>query len=727
MPLGTLIAFCAATRIAEPVRLQEPTAFVLRNARVRVEMDADSGHYEVLRTDLGWRLEGELGGNAEPAKIRTGTDGAGAYREIDFVRAGGTRFEGVIRLYDAKSVVWFRARYAGGCSGNGIEFPQLTLTGPDVHAFSYQDRTFAPPTFGAAPTATPWLLFDDSARSMVISPASEFMVSGMTGSPAAGFGVALDPKVRRVPAGFDQDSVLAFGDGIGRTFGLWGAAMRALFHKRAPSNDADTILKDFGYWTDNGADYYYNYDPNLGYAGTLLQVARRYRQEGIPLGYLQLDSWWYEKSTDDASGKAGGAKKNSRLPEGAWNRYGGLISYQADPSLFPDGLPKFRQEIGLPLVVHNRWVDRNSPYHERYKISGIAAVDPAWWNDIIGYVKRAGVLCYEQDWLDPIYANSPEMATTIGVGDAFTNDMAAACEGKGLSMQYCMGTARFFMQGLKYPNLTTIRTSGDRFEPGKWNHFLYVSRLAYDVGVWPWCDVFKSGETSNMILSVLSAGPVGTGDALGKEDKANILRAARIDGVIVKPDRPIIPIDRTYIDDANHSAAPFVASTYTRDSGQRTTYVFAFPRGKRAAQTFEFRTRDVGISRPAYVYDFLDGSLRLLGPDEPVQTALDAGYSYRMVVPRRAGITLLGDLAKFVPTGKQRIAEIEVVGGRPRVTVSFAKGEEGVVLTGVADRTPVAQASAGAATVRSYDAATGKFEVEVRPDRTGVHAVFTLR
>ncbi len=119
--------------------------------------------------------------------------------------------------------------------------------------------------------------------------------------------------------------------------------------------------------------------------------------------------------------------------------------------------------------------------------------------------------------------------------------------------------------------------------------------------------------------------------------------------------------------------------------------------------------------------------MRLLGPDEPVQTALDAGYSYRMVVPRRAGITLLGDLAKFVPTGKQRIAEIEVVGGRPRVTVSFAKGEEGVVLTGVADRTPVAQASAGAATVRSYDAATGKFEVEVRPDRTGVHAVFTLR
>src|ERR1039458_9018789 len=85
---------------------------------------------------------------------------------------------------------------------------------------------------------------------------------------------------------------------------------------------------------------------------------------------------------------------------------------------------------------------------------------------------------------------------------------------------------RHFLQGAKYSNLTTIRTSGDRFETGKWRPFLYTSQLAAALGIWPWCDVFKSGEMGNMIVAVLSAGAVGTGDAMGKEAPENI-RLAR--------------------------------------------------------------------------------------------------------------------------------------------------------------------------------------------------------
>lgn len=46
----------------------------------------------------------------------------------------------------------------------------------------------------------------------------------------------------------------------------------------------------FGYWTDNGAAYYYRFDPKLGYAGTLKAVIKRYREGKIPVRYLQLDS-----------------------------------------------------------------------------------------------------------------------------------------------------------------------------------------------------------------------------------------------------------------------------------------------------------------------------------------------------------------------------------------------------------------------------------------------------
>jgi len=143
-----------------------------------------------------------------------------------------------------------------------------------------------------------------------------------------------------------------------------------------PAQDSEPLLKSFGYWTDNGADYYYNYDLSKGYAPTLLDLRSRYKSEGIPLGYLQLDSWWYDKSTNDPDGKLGGTRKNSRLPMGAWNRYGGLMEYRADADLFPAGLPAFQTQLDLPLAVHNRWIDRTSPYHEKYKISGVAAIDP---------------------------------------------------------------------------------------------------------------------------------------------------------------------------------------------------------------------------------------------------------------------------------------------------------------------------------------------------------------
>ena len=53
------------------------------------------------------------------------------------------------------------------------------------------------------------------------------------------------------------------------------------------------------------------------------------------------------------------------------------------------------------------------------------------------------------------------MCRVIGVGDAFADGMAAACAKHGLDMQYCMALPRYFMQGAKYSNLTTMRTSGE--------------------------------------------------------------------------------------------------------------------------------------------------------------------------------------------------------------------------------------------------------------------------
>src|SRR5436305_12631206 len=98
-------------------------------------------------------------------------------------------------------------------------------------------------------------------------------------------------------------------------------------------------------------------------------------------------------------------------------------------------------------------------------MSGIAAVDPAWWDKSIGDIASWGVSTYEQDWNNYIYLRSPELYSTTWAGEAYLDAMAAACASHGLSMQYCMVLPRHLMQGgAKYSNLTTARVSGDRFE-----------------------------------------------------------------------------------------------------------------------------------------------------------------------------------------------------------------------------------------------------------------------
>jgi hypothetical protein len=66
-----------------------------------------------------------------------------------------------------------------------------------------------------------------------------------------------------------------------------------------------------------------------------------------------------------------------------------------------------------------------------------------------------------------------------------------------IGVQYCSGTARHFLQSAKYNNLTSIRASEDRFNPSRWWSFLYASRLAGAVGIWPFADVLMSNETGS--------------------------------------------------------------------------------------------------------------------------------------------------------------------------------------------------------------------------------------
>lgn len=243
------------------------------------------------------------------------------------------------------------------------------------------------------------------------------------------------------------------------------------------------------------------------------------------------------------------------------------------------------------------------------------------------------------------------------------------------------GDASIFLQGLKYNNLTNIRTSEDRFEPSKWKYFLFTSQLGYEIGAWPWCDVFKSHETGNMILSVLSSGPVGTGDAIGKENKENIYKACRPDRVIVKPDAPILPLDKDYIQLAKKEDKPILASTYTKHGNIITNYLFAFCEKKNINLNFSFVPKELNIHNNVIVYNPETQIVKELQPNDVYNDKLpDDKYAYYIIAPIINGIAFLGDKNKIAATGKKRIEDIEQTNGGLRIKILFAKNEKEITL-----------------------------------------------
>ncbi len=650
-----------------------------------------AGQFSVTRGSHNWTVVGDLSANASSLATGSGTDSIGSYKEItfDYVQ-GGLRHAGV-RAYLLRQVVLFTLTYADAAQ-NGHGFPSFTSLPDNLMHMSYWNQ-FAHHDFGPMSEEGPRLYFDANGEAMILSPAQNFMVA-RTVTTSTGVESGISRDIPSIPAGFTHQSLLVLGTGINNTFEKWGSALTTLQGKKLPRNDADVTLRSLGYWTDAGASYYYNSEASFGgYEGTLSEIKSELRDKGIPLGYLQLDSWLYPK----------GATADWR------DRSGGTFTYTAHPDNFPNGLKAFQHKVGVPLVTHNRWIDINSPYRQQYRFSGGVSTDPAFWQMLAESIKASGVSTYEQDWLgDKAHADF-----NLTDPEAFLSNMASAMAAQGVTMQYCMATPSHFMQGSKYSNLTTIRTSTDHFDRTRWQEFLYSSRFASALGIYPWADVFMSSEPDNILLATLSAGPVGVGDKIAELNRDNLLKAVRQDGIIVKPDVPMAPLDSAFLADAVDATGPLVSATYTEFNGTRASYVFSFARSSNTLT--QFRPAELGHHGRVYIYNYFTGQGALADAADVYAEPMPGDRAYYIVVPvNDAGIALVGDTDNFVSLGKRRVNSV-VPGETVSANVLFAAHENTRTLRGYSAAEPKFLVTTGTLLAHTYDAGTGQFTVTLAP------------
>jgi hypothetical protein len=653
-----------------------------------------SGAWSVSVPAQRWLFAGSLGASAA-SHMDSGNDNLGSYQEIAFSYSiSGNARAASIRLYAARPVVMFFAIY-NTASANQAPFPTISSY-PAMSHLSFNGE-FAEPDFVNLNNDGPWAFFDPSYNTWILSPASNYMTASNAVASNGNITAGIAAGIGSLPAGFTHTTALVFGQGINNTFGIWGQALTDLARKKRPTNDADPLLKNVSYWTDNGATYYYNPGPT-SYMSTLDSIREEFDSVGVKLGSLQLDSWWYPKG-----------------PDNSWSSHNGIWTYTASLALFVPDLATFQAGLKVPLITHARWIDAASPYRGQYTISGNVATDPQYWEDIASYLKASGTTVYEQDWL----GDNAQSNFNLTDHYAFLGNMAASMAKRSIDIQYCMALPKHFLQSTNYSNVTSIRTSQDRFGADRWTSFFYSSRLASAIGVWPYSDVFMSTETNNMIAALLSGGPLGVGDAVGSISKTNMLKAVRPDGAIVKPDMAATPIDSVFLSDAQGIDVPMIAAAATDfGGGMRANYLFAYTRG--ANNTVVVDPSAFGISGASVLYDELGANAVFLSAGQTYTFNLTKAAGYYVLVPVGAsGIAFLGDRHQFVTLGKRRIASVADT-GLVDVEVSFAAGEDSRTLFGYSPQPVVVASLAGNHHAPVWDSNSEMFTVVVTPDASGV-------
>ena len=652
----------------------------------------NNGRYQITVSNPGWVFVGNAGDALDNVTVSSGADSIGSWQETAF--SYGSR-SSAIRLYDQRAIVLFSTQY-GDASPNADPFPHFTSYPQNLFTFSYGGLWSY--TFNNLNPRSPWLFYDSAANAFMMSPAANFMTAVTRFSSEGAMEAAIDSRIDSLPAGFTHRAILAFGQGINATFDTWGQTLTDLSGKKRPANDANAMLNKLSYWTDAGAAYYYHPFQGPEYIPVLQQLPGQFQKLSAPIGSLELDSWHYAKGA----------------PPSWTNNAFGMDTFVADPTIFPNGLAAFQQSLGLPLITHTRWIDPSSPLRDKYKMSGFVSIDPQYWKDFANYLSDSGVEVLEQDWL------SGPAITDFNLTDPylFLDNMASAMQAAGRTIVYCMPMWTHVMQSTLYDNVLAARISNDNFLRARWDELLFNSRITSAVGLWPFPDAFKSPNQKDVLVATLIAGPVGSGDELGACHEANLRHAVRTDGVIVKPDVSLAPLDSTFLAFSQSSSAPVIASAYTDHAGLRTAYVLAYARVENALSQIGFSPASVGVRGPAYVFDFFNDTGAVIQPGAAFHALVDYNGSYYLVAPiGPSGIAFLGDSGKFVSCGKKRIEQLSD-NGTLRVLVRFAPDEKFVALRLYSPTQPSVSAESGAVGSLSNHG-PDHYHVVAHPDSNG--------
>ncbi len=402
-----------------------------------------------------------------------------------------------------------------------------------------------------------WIRRSDGA-SCLLAPLNHFheqIVAVVDGELRWGWHGDLD----EIPAGFTIELGIFAGTSVRTLLEQWGRELRQRSGVAPRDRYADACVSHLSYWTDNGAAYWYRREPGMSLEATLERKCAELRELEIPLGAVELDSWFYPHAVARSVNEVGYLDE---VPPS------GMLRWEPRADLFPDGLPALRERLGNPAsIFHSRHVAASSPYvDDTWWIDNDIAhpSDPAFFRKWMADARRWGAVTYEQDWMFIIWFGVRQLRAVADRTRAWQHGLDRAARENDLSLLWCMSIPPDFALATELEGVGAIRTCDDyRYAADPailWTWFLVVNNLAAALQLWPFKDVFFSASETpgeedgksidgdphaelEAALAALSGGPVGIGDRIGRTEPEVVRRTCRADGVLLKPDRPLAALD----------------------------------------------------------------------------------------------------------------------------------------------------------------------------------------
>ncbi|KAF2355654.1 Kringle, partial [Trinorchestia longiramus] len=294
----------------------------------------------------------------------------------------------------------------------------------------------------------------------------QYGVEGLAGTIPAGFSVS----VIAVTGLSSPDHNSSFVNTVMK----WGENVQ----KESETSKMEDLTTEYlGFWTDNGAYYYYNDDEYDNYEDLIVSLYNYAQKEEIPIRYVQLDSWWYYKGLGD-----------------------GVKNWTARPDIFPNGIQRVYNLTHWPILAHNRYFASDTDYATQnggeypfyIEESTLKAVplDKSFWDDLFDEALEWGLAVYEQDWLDREYEEVSVLHTNVTLGDDWLHNMATSAGEREVPVQYCMSLPREAVHGGRESVVTQIRVSDDYHLASNQWMIGHTSLFAYALGMRPFKDVF---------------------------------------------------------------------------------------------------------------------------------------------------------------------------------------------------------------------------------------------